>query len=76
VTGCSLFVCYNQGMKSELALTGTLYKQLEGKWVALTLDHKKIINSSDDLASLEEKIGNKKNVVFMKVLASDREFAF
>ena len=56
--------------------TASLTKGLEGKWVAMTLDHKKIIDSSGDLAKLEERIGNNKKVVYMKVMNSDREFAF
>ena len=47
-------------MKDEMNLGTVLTKDLEKKWVALTLDHTKVIDSSTDLASLEKRIGNNK----------------
>ncbi len=52
-----------------------LLKGLEKKWVALSPDRTRVIDSASNLASLEKKVGNK-DVVYMKVLPSDREFAF
>jgi len=62
-------------MKINSDFTKILSKKLEKKWVALSMDHKKVIGSSDNLAALEKKIGHKE-VVYMKVMPSDREYAF
>ncbi len=42
----------------------------ENKWVALTLDHSKVVESADQPKELEDKLikQNIKNVVLMKVL--------
>jgi hypothetical protein len=63
-------------MKSGIHSSNVSTKDLEGRWVALTLDHKKVLDWSADLASLEKKMADNKKVVYMKVMASDREFAF
>ncbi|MFM2330883.1 MAG: hypothetical protein RLZZ26_390 [Candidatus Parcubacteria bacterium] len=63
-------------MKNDRNVMALLTKGLEGKWVAMTLDHKKVIDSSADLATLEGRIADNKKVVYMKVMSSDREFAF
>ena len=63
-------------MKNSTSVVGSLTKGLEGKWVALTLDHKRVIDSAEDLASLEQRITDNRKVVYMKVMSSDREFAF
>ncbi len=62
-------------MKINSDLTKILSKKLEKKWVALSMDHKKVISSSDSLAALEKKVG-RKEVVYMKVMSSDTEYAF
>ena len=50
-------------------------KEYENKWVALTLDHKEVIDSSADLMDLKIKIG-KREVVYLKVPESGTYFAF
>ena len=45
-------------------------KSHENKWVALSIDYKKILASSESLVSLKKKMGQVK-AVFMHVLPTD-----
>lgn len=62
-------------MKKNTDLTKILNKDHEGKWVALSEDRYKVLGYSDSLVELHKMVENQK-VTYMKVLASDREFAF
>lgn len=53
----------------------TLDNKYEGKWVALSVDYKKVIAYSDSLKSLTNKIGKQKAVI-TKGLAPDMNYAF
>jgi hypothetical protein len=64
-----------KSVKGGIDLRRVLKKEMENKWVALSVDYKKVFDFSDDLASLTKKIGTEK-VVYMKVLPSDISFAF
>lgn len=49
----------------------------EAQWVALSPDRKVLIGAAPRLADLRHEIGEQNsNVVYMKVLPSDMEFAF
>lgn len=64
-------------MRINANLTKVIGKEQEKKWVALSKDRRQLIGSSGSLLELREKLGNKKDeVVYMKVLPSDTEFAF
>ena len=62
-------------MEKNHNFTKILKKIHQNKWVAFTLDHKKIVAYSPSLISLEKEIGKKK-VVYMKVPVSNTLFAF
>lgn len=49
-------------------------KAHENKWVALSVDYKKLLGSSESLISLKKKIGKVK-AVFMHVLPADLGYA-
>jgi hypothetical protein len=49
-------------------------KAHENKWVALSIDYKKILASSESLVSLKKKIGQAK-AVFMHVLPANLGYA-
>ena len=59
-------------MKKRVSI---LQKKHEGKWVALSLDGKRVIGFSDNLVALEKKVGRDK-VMFTKALHSDTTYAF
>lgn len=64
-------------MKINSDLTKVIGKEQEKKWVALSKDRRKLIGSSKSLSSLREKLGGRMDdVIYMKVLSSDTEFAF
>lgn len=64
-------------MRKNADFTKVLKRGHERKWVALSKDRHSIIDSAADLPQLREKLGKKKDdVVYMKVLPSDIEFAF
>lgn len=64
-------------MKVNTDLTKVIGKEQEKKWVALSKDRRQLIGSSDSLSALREKLGSRMdNVIYMKVLSSDTEFAF
>ena len=62
-------------MENNTDLTKVLKKNHENKWVALSEDRKKVVDYSETLHKLQEKVGNKK-VIYMKVLPSNVSFAF
>lgn len=64
-----------KSLTGGIDLRRILKKEMENKWVALSIDYKKVFDFSDDLALLTKKIGTEK-VVYMKVLPSDVSFAF
>ncbi len=64
-------------MKVNTDFTKILSKDSEKQWVALSRDHSVLVGSSEKLADLRTALGSRRNsVVYMKVLPSDREFAF
>ena len=68
---------YTDGMKVNADLTKVIGKGLVGKWVALTRDRRKLVDSSDSLPELRAKIGEKRNeYVYMRVLNPDTEYSF
>ncbi len=62
-------------MKINVELHKILTKSHEKMWVALSLDRAKVLDYSNNLLELKNKI-NTKDVVYMKVLPSDTSFAF
>lgn len=64
-------------MKINADLTKVLKKEHEEKWVALNKEQTKVLDCSEKLPKLVEKLGAKgKDAVFMRVLRSDVEYAF
>ena len=57
-----------------LPLDSLVTKSHEGKWVAISGDHKRLIAVSDDLLALEKKI-NGEQVTILKVMRSDVGYA-
>jgi len=62
--------------KINTNLTTILKKEHEKKWVALSSDRREVISSNENLVELRNEIGDRKDVVYMKVLSSEMEFAF
>ena len=62
-------------MKVNTDLRKVLKKEHQEKWVALTKSQNKVVGYSARLADLTKKMG-KKDVVYLKVLRSDTEYAF
>jgi len=68
---------YLLGMKVNADLTKILGKEHEEKWVAITKDHAKLIDSDAALKVLRDRLGERKNdYVYMRVLRSDLEYSF
>jgi len=64
-------------MKVNADLTTVIGKEHEEKWVALTKDRSSLIDYSEDLTELRDRLGEKKNnYVYMRVLRSDTEYCF
>jgi hypothetical protein len=63
-------------MKAGSNLTKILTKAHENKWVALSSDYKKVVDYSEDLLALRERIGNNENIVYIKVPEFGRRYAF
>ena len=64
-------------MKINADLTKILSKAHEQQWVALTQDRSSLIDSSDDLVELRDRLGEKKNdYMYMRVVRSDIEYSF
>ncbi|MBI5469727.1 hypothetical protein HY968_00185 [Candidatus Kaiserbacteria bacterium] len=64
-------------MKVNADFTKILGKDTEEKWVALSEDRKKLIDSGPTLPELRERLGEKRNdYIYMKVLRSDMEYSF
>lgn len=61
---------------SVIDLTTLLTKEHEQKWVALTKDHKTVVAYDDDLEALDARVGDRDDVVFMKVPSSDSFLSF
>jgi hypothetical protein len=62
-------------MKINLDLSKILNKSHERMWVALSPDRAKVLDYSNNLLELKNKLKTK-DVVYMKVLPSDTSFAF
>ncbi len=62
-------------MKDVIDLTKVLTPDLEHKWVALSEDYKQVVDSSENLVELKQRVGTD-NVVYMKVPASGVSYAF
>jgi hypothetical protein len=72
-------VWYTSSMKEEdivvgLPLDTLITKQHEGKWVAISADHTKLVDVSDDLLELERRVAGQ-NVTVLKVMRSDVGYA-
>ncbi len=64
-------------MKVNYNLTKVLKKEHEEKWVALSQDHRKVVDFDPSLVELTKRLGQKENeYVYMKVLRSDMEYCF
>ena len=64
-------------MKINADLTKMLGKEHEEKWVAFNKEQTKVLDYSEKLPKLIEKLGSGgKDAVYMKVLRSDVEYAF
>ena len=64
-------------MKVNANLATVLGTAHEEKWVALTGDRKKLVDSDKSLLTLRSRLGDKKaEYVYMKVLRSDMEYSF
>lgn len=70
-------MCYYAGMKVNRNLTKVLKKKHEEKWVALSPNHRKIIDFDPSLASLCDRLGDKQHrYTLMRVPRSDMEYCF
>ena len=63
-------------MEINTDLSKVLKREHEEKWVALSEDRSEVIDYAETLADLSERLGDREDVVYMKVLARDAEFAF
>lgn len=64
-------------MKLNADLTKVIGKEHEDKWVALTKDHKKLVDCGATLKALRNRLGECKNdYIYMRVLRSDMEYSF
>lgn len=64
-------------MKVNADLTKIVGKEHEQKWVALSKDRSKLIDSAENLSALRERFGERKNdYIYMRVLRSDMEYSF
>ena len=64
-------------MKINTDFTKILKRDNEKKWIALTRDRRRVVGANENLIELRKKLGDQKNdVIYMKVLPSDMEFAF
>ena len=61
--------------KNKGILIKNLDKTHENKWVALSVDRKKVLASSVSLEVLKGKIGDAK-VIYTRILPADTAFAF
>jgi len=62
-------------MKKNTDFSTILNKAHENKWVALSADRTKLLDSADTLRELRKRIKDT-TAVYMKVLPSDMSFAF
>ena len=62
--------------KQNNDLSNVLTKAHENKWVALSLDQTTVVAFSDNFSDLEKKVDQTKKVTYIKVLPSDKLFAF
>ena len=62
-------------MKEVSGTQSILTEAHEKKWVALSVDHKKVISYSESLLDLKREVGTKK-VVYMKVPPSGAYLSF
>ncbi len=64
-------------MELNSDLSSVLTSEHEAKWVALSRDRKTVVDFSTNLLELRQRVGESNtDVVYMKVLPSDMEFAF
>lgn len=61
--------------KSSSSAKSVIQKKHEGKWIALSMDFKKVLGYSDDVMGLVKKFG-RDEVTYTKVLRSDVVYAF
>jgi len=64
-------------MKVNADFSRILGKEHEDKWVALTKNHRKVVDCAANLKVLRDRLGEHKNdYVYMRVLRSDLEYCF
>ena len=64
-------------MKINADFTKILGTEHEEKWVALSKDHRTVVDFDASLPELRDRLGKKKSdCVYMKVLRSDMEYCF
>ncbi len=68
-------MCYNCYMNKAIDLSKILTREHEGKWVVLSDDYKKVIDFSDNLMQLKERVGVE-NVIYIKAPVSGISYAF
>ena len=56
-------------------LTKVITQDLESKWIALSEDYARVVDSSEDLMVLKDRVGTD-NVIYMKVPKSGVSYAF
>jgi len=61
--------------KNKGVLIKNLDKTHENKWVALSVDRKKVLASSTTLETLRKKVGDAK-VIYTRILPADTFFVF
>ena len=71
-------VIYSRHMERDVIEAPNLHRlidpTLEGKWVAISADHQRLIAANDDLVALEREMRGQAVVLF-KVLPSDVGYA-
>lgn len=68
--------CYNVVMKQRNGSSKILGREYVDKWVALSEDQSRVVDSGEDLGELSKRVGDNKNVIFTRVLDPDKVYAF
>jgi len=66
------YVC----MKVNVGLTKVLKREHIGKWVALSEDQTRVVDFSENLIELTQRINSDQNVIYTRVLDPDHVYAF
>jgi len=62
-------------MDNVLNLTKIIKREHQSNWVAIAKDYSEVLDYSEDLLDLRNKIGNQ-DVVYLKIPESGRKYAF